>query len=374
MIAGRTSHRWLGIGILIAVGALGFAAQKAAAKDAVQDLSAVVAEMVDNAILPAYQRFTIVSQKEVSAMVDLCADPDADTLSAARVAFADLVAGFATVEAMRFGPARDGNRFERLFFWPDRRSRGIRQVETILRERDVTASDASQLEQKSVAVQGILALEFALFNGTPDSELLERDSFRCRYALAVSQRVAATADELFDAWQRPGGFADQMKNPAKDQPIYRTHGEALQEILRSVAEVLTIGSEFKIGRVIGEDVKASRVKRAPLWRSGLWLSAISGNIAFVEALFFGPALADVLGEDNASLPSELLFELEQARRAVRDANQTWAERDADIALRQDEYDLLHYATLPLAGAATIVSERLPEALGLVIGFNSLDGD
>ena len=359
---------------LFVIGLWGSTGQMMAVRAEEPDLSSVVAEMVDGAILPAYDRFVATAGTEVVAIEALCETPNAETLSAARRGFAELVAGFAAIEAMRFGPAREGNRFERLFFWPDRRGRGLRQVETILLEQDEAALDAALLAQKSVAVQGVLALEFVLFNPGADGELVEPAGFRCGYARAISQRIAETAKELLLAWRQPGGFGEQMKNPNPEQPVYRSNGEALQEILRSAGEILSIDKDFKINRVIGKNLTAAKIKRAPLWRSRLWLRAISGNIAFVESLFAGPALSRVLDESQASLPDELLFELNQARRAVADANLSWAKVDEDIVLSQDEYDLLYYSTLPLNGAALIINTRLPEALGLVIGFNSLDGD
>ncbi len=71
------------------------------------------------------------------------------------------------------GPAREDNRFERLFFWPDRRGRGLRQVQGILAEEDETATDPATLYQKSVAVQGLLALDFVL-SGEGNETLVER--------------------------------------------------------------------------------------------------------------------------------------------------------------------------------------------------------
>jgi predicted lipoprotein len=35
---------------------------------------------------------------------------------------------------------------------------------------------------------------------------------------------------------------------------------------------------------------------------------------------------------------------------------------------------LAYALIPLGGAIVILEERMPTALGLIAGFNALDGD
>jgi predicted lipoprotein len=338
------------------------------------DFSPVLSDMVDGVIIPAYEQFVTVSKKEVVAIEALCAEPGPDTLKSARLGFAALVDGFSRIEAMRFGPAREENRFERLFFWPDRRSRGLRQVEGIIWEKDRSALDAGQLAEKSVAVQGLLALDFVLSSDGAEEALRQKGSFRCGYALAISRRIAATAKDLLADWNGASGYGHQMKNAGPDQPVYRNSGEAMQEILRSSAEMLTIDRNFKIARVIGDRVEEAKLRRAPFWRSSLWLSAINGNIAFIEALFDGDALAAELDDENKSLPKELRFELEQARKAIADAGERIELGVATDGIGDEAHGLLQYATLPLHGAAEILESRLPQALGLVIGFNALDGD
>ena len=38
------------------------------------------------------------------------------------------------------------------------------------------------------------------------------------------------------------------------------------------------------------------------------------------------------------------------------------------------WDTLRYSIIPVEAAANLVGERLPAALDLTLGFNSLDGD
>lgn len=338
------------------------------------DLAPVMAEMVDGVIIPAYARFASAADQEVSSVAALCSNPGKATLTSARDGFGTLVDGFSRVEAMRFGPAREENRFEKLFFWPDRRSRGLHQVEEIIRTEDPSAADAVQLADKSVAVQGLLALDYTLSDGEAEQALLSKGSFRCAYALAVAKRIAATAHDLHADWTGPSGYGAQLKDAGPEQHIYRSSGEAMQEVLRSAAEMLTIDRNFKIDRVIGEDVRETRIQRAPLWRSGLWLRTVDGNLAFVEALFDGDTLAGKLDEENETLPKELRFELDQARKAVAAAADLVAGYKGEGDFNEEAYGLLKYASVPIHGAADIVESRMPGALGLTLGFNSLDGD
>ena len=54
------------------------------------------------------------------------------------------------------------NRFERILYYPDRKGLGLRQVQALLAEQDASVLAVGALEGKSVAVQGLGALEFVL--------------------------------------------------------------------------------------------------------------------------------------------------------------------------------------------------------------------
>ena len=335
--------------------------------------AALTGEIVETAILPAYREFDRVSQQQVARMAALCESPDPDALTAARSGFGDLVEAFSAVEFYRFGPARAENRFERLFFWPDRKGRGLRQVQTVIAKQDPTAVDPTQLAGKSVAVQGLLALDFALA-GTGSAALAAgTDTHRCRYGQAIANRIATVAGELLSAWQAPDGYAALLRQPAADNPVYRSHAEALQELLRAYSEQMQIVSAFKLVRVVRDAPDAAKPKRAPFWRSGNWLRSVAANLAAVEKVFSQIDFQSHLPDQEAGLADQIVFELEQARRAVAAADTD----DKDVrAILGDaaRWDRLHYAAIPTDAAAKALSARLPSALGLTLGFNSLDGD
>ncbi len=72
-----------------------------------------------------------------------------------------------------------------MLFWPDRKGTGLKQVQAALASKDPTAADAAQLAGKSVAMQGLGALEFVLY-GTGSEELATAgESYRCAYGAAI---------------------------------------------------------------------------------------------------------------------------------------------------------------------------------------------
>jgi predicted lipoprotein len=325
---------------------------------------------LEQVILPGYESLLDAAKAATAATGALCAAPNETALAEARGAFAGLTLAFSRVELYRFGPAREDYRLERLFFWPDRRGRGLKQVQGILAEEEASALTVESLRQKSVAVQGLLALEY-LLHGSGSEALAGGAAFRCGYAAATAGAVEATAQELLAAWQAPDGMARILTEPSPDNPLFKNREEALQELFQAAREQLEILRDHKLGPALGESFEAANEKRAPFWRSGLALPAMIANIEGVAALLPEASLAPLLPEEDRHAASSLRFELRQAREALEGQ----AERPLAEALSDEAaYQGLAYARFPLGGAMDILGETLPEALGLTMGFNSLDGD
>src|SRR5262249_34694308 len=101
-------------------------------------------------------------------------------------------------EHLRFGSITDKNRFERVLYWPDRQRIGERQVAQILSRRDPSALNAGELAKKSVAVQGLGALEVALYGKGSDTLLADTPEAQsgCGSAPASAPGVAGMAGDL----------------------------------------------------------------------------------------------------------------------------------------------------------------------------------
>ena len=81
----------------------------------------------------------------------------------AKQAFAATVAAWSKVEILRFGPVTEDHRYERLFYWPDPKGIGLRQVQEALAKQDESVTLPDELAGKSVALQGLPALEYLLY-------------------------------------------------------------------------------------------------------------------------------------------------------------------------------------------------------------------
>ncbi|MEM6666193.1 MAG: imelysin family protein [Pseudomonadota bacterium] len=98
-----------------------------------------VENALDRVIIPNYATFMGAPEAMERPVRGLCEAPSLSALDNARAAFAKTVLTWSRVEMFRFGPAHENNRFEKLFYWPDRKGRGLRQVQAILAEQNETA-------------------------------------------------------------------------------------------------------------------------------------------------------------------------------------------------------------------------------------------
>ena len=334
----------------------------------------VVETLVDRVIVPGYVGLADASVATSDAMAALCGAPGTDTLEGARDAFEGLAVAWSGVEMFRMGPARAENRYERMFFWPDRRGLGLRQVQGIIADEDPTATEVETLRGKSVAVQGLLALEYVLF-GTGSDTLADppADSYRCRYGAAIAGAISATSAEMLAGWVAADGYGAVMRQPGPENPVYRSHGEVVQDVLRSAREMIQIVRDIKLARPLGDSPAAAVPRQAPFWRSNLTIPTIRANLDAVKSLIDAGGIGAILPAAAAWMGGSLLFELSSANAALatlKEAGTDWETTVGSVA----GYEKLAYTLIPLGSAFSMLEQRFPAALGLTTGFNTLDGD
>jgi len=285
-------------------------------------------------------------------------------------AFAGTVQAWAGVEFLRFGPLVQGNRYEKLAFWPDTRGVMQRQVRAILAAADPAVVAPGALASRSVATQGLPALEYVLY-GTPGlvvSAPGKDTSYACSYAVAVAGNIANVSTELKQAWSAEGEFGRQFTQPSADSDLYRSQQEVAAEAVKALSTGLQFARDVKLLPVLGESMKAARKQRAAFWRSGQTVPAlaasINGMVAFYEAGDYH------YSEDESWIGSSLTDELHRAAQALESLNQPLT------SLLEDEagWRRLSLAGLILKNAKDIVDQHVAPALGVTIGFNALDGD
>lgn len=332
--------------------------------------SQVLAAAVNQVIRPGVAELKSRASGLESAMGGLCAVPSDRALAIARQQFGLTAQAYGRIEFLRIGPLMEDNRADRLLFWPDRRGIGLRQVQAILAEQDAGATEVTALRDKSVAVQGLGALEFVLF-GTDAEELAGPDAtFRCRYGQAIAANISSIADQVAMGWYRYDGVAPHLTRPVPENADYRTETEALEALVGLVVHGIEGLRDTRINPFIAQDEAAAKPKQALFWRSGLTMAMIRADIEGMEALVAGSGLARAVGPDDVGLDNSIAFEFRNAYRAIGLVTLPVEQAVAD----EKQAFALNYLTIVARSLQVLIGEQLSAALGLSVGFSSLDGD
>lgn len=304
------------------------------------------------------------------ALGNWCAKPDAAGAARVGEAFTGLALAWSGVEILRFGPLVQANRFERLAFWPDTRGVMPKQVQALIAARDETLLAPGALAGRSVAVQGLPALEYVLY-GEP--ALLKQSSapafaYSCGYARAVAANVAAMSRDVAAAWGPNGEFGRQFAKPQAGNDLYRDPQEVAAEAMKALSTGLQFARDVKILPVLGDSPEAARPKRAAFWRSDLSTRLLAANLEGLNAFYQAGAYPLPKGGDwmDVSVRGEL-------NSAAQTLQAVPVPLDKALAAEEGRR-LLQLASLTIKNAKAIVDQDLAPALGVTIGFNALDGD
>lgn len=325
--------------------------------------SEVLRSSVSNFIRPQMKSFARESEALSSAVTALCAKPSTETLAEAQTAFDSAATAYGRVEFLRLGPLMEDNRADRLLFWPDRRSIGLKQVQAFLAAGEATTD--AQLAGKSVAVQGFGALEFVLF-GTGQEVLTSTEgSARCGYGQAISENIAAIAQALTESWSDPDGIAKRLTLPDPANVDYRDTTEALEALVGLVAHGIENVRDTRINPILPKDDAKPNPRLALFWRSEQTIPMLRANIGGLRQLV---ELSGMVSD--AALDAKVTDAFNRAEVALDRVTDPIDAALADPAQTAALGDLV-VATQDLQ---RLIGEELSSTLGLSVGFSSLDGD
>ncbi|NRB32625.1 MAG: peptidase M75, Imelysin [Rhizobiaceae bacterium] len=321
-------------------------------------------------IQPGYDAFSNATSKLASGLKELCQSPSGEKLQTSRAQFRTAAQLWARMEWLRVGPVMENNRLERILFYPDRKSTGLRQVQRALGKSDPTTTSQATLAKKSVAMQGLGALEFLLF-GTGSEDLLDPTStYRCEYAQAVGDNLVEIADTFTTRWKIDTDLTSAWLSPKPTNPLYRNNREALTGVLGTIVHGLEAIRDVRIGAFLREPPKQDRPKSALLWRSQSTMPMIEQNLRGLRDLYLATGLRENLTGDAAAFSDSLLFEFDLTIQVADAFDAPIAELLADDNTREK----LRFLQLSVRFLVQRLDTEFLPALGLQSGFSFGDGD
>lgn len=333
-------------------------------------IRSVVAKAVDDFIRPGYRSFHGAAGELAGSMEKLCADPSPETLAKARERFSAAAASWARIEIVRTGPAIEKNRFERILFYPDRKSTGLKQVQALLAKPDESATSPKGLSGKSVAMQGFGALEFVLSGTGSDALTSETDSFRCRYGRGVATNIKQIAAELVALWDAPDGVQKAWKEPGPNNPVFRDEREAMTALLGILVHGAEMVRDQRIETFYKGKDKPAFPKQAIFWRSGNTWTMIEGNLRGLQDLVKASGMVDLLVGYQDTIIGSVDFILTSMLRVTGQMNESMEAVVSDERQRQ-KLDFLLINGRDVIGR---LNDDYGGAIGLTSGFSFSDGD
>lgn len=356
--------------LLIAAAALALIATPALA-DPTIPTNEIITNAIDKYIRPSFAQFETDTAALKVGMATLCAAPSAGAVSAAQDEFKTVVTSYSRIEFLHFGPLTIGNRAEQLLFWPDTKGIALKQVQQVLGQQDAAAASADTLKDKSVALQGLSALEFVLF-GTGSETLAAADgAYRCSYGSAVAMLINTRATTLNTEWQdkSPNGPEAHMLNPQPDADDYRTQKEVLEKLSGALVVGTDIIRDQRITPIIGAATGSPKPRSALFWRSGQTVPSLTANVQGLKDFFVAANFHDAV-KGNLWISNGAIFEFDNALSALAKLNGPLDQLVTQPAAMQQ----LDYLVNITRVTDTLLGDNLSGALGLTLGFSLLDGD
>ena len=341
------------------------------------DHAGLARQALEKHIRPGYEAMVTNAEALRKELDTYCKQRTTSRRRAVDRAFDGLVSAWGRIENIRFGPITTDNRLERMFFWPDRRGLGARQVAATLRERDSAAIDPAQLAAKRVAIQGLGALEIVLFDETEgDAKAPENRAYRCAYATSIATNIRNLAAAVLKEWTEPDGYSRDWLNPGEGNRHFLKHSETTLQLAKSLDNGLERVRDEWVAGPLGFGSQRRQMP-AVLGKSKRTLRFIQAGLEGVSNLYVNGGMQKAIANTKHSHPTvdaranaqlvarEIQTGLSQIRKLARQGKPL-----DPVAMMQP----LVAVGFPLKNAREQTAALLSLTANLAIGFNASDGD
>ena len=321
----------------------------------------IARRFADEFAIPRFQAVAAAAHAQQTAWEAFCTAPKRGGLEALKQSYMTLSDAWSDVEFVRIGPAAVALRVERFNWWLDRTDAGGKAMTAMLaaKPEDLTVD---KLAMGSVAGQGSPIIERLLYPSPAALLSKTKDGHqRCAIGVAVAREQAAIADQIVTDWTSPEGANAALIANKAWKTSFATADEAASVMMTDLVAGLEGLKDLKVAMEFHDIMNPKAVRLAEAARSDRTLRDIARNLAALRqglALFLdgaSPAQKDQLSAAFDGAARDL--------NALQNANGD-AARVAAVKQALASFGLLSQT------AMTVV----PQATGLTLGFNNLDGD
>ena len=238
-------------------------------------------------------------------------------------------------------------------FWPDKKNTTGLKMRQLTQQNKAWTQD--EIAQQSVTVQGLGALEWALYD--QQSPLLTDKASGCLSSQAIAQNLAMKSASIAAAWQvNPWLALDEMRWESEYIALLTNQLDySMKKLSRPMA---------KIGH--------PRPYFSESWRAQTSMTQLKANVAALEKLY----LADGNGLDGLLREKGLNDLADRVADQFTLTLETWPTDSSLFSLLQSKEGYREVLTQynKLERLKYLIHEEVAIELGVVIGFNATDGD
>lgn len=301
--------------------------------------------------LSAANQFYAASSELNNAMATLCAQGDDKKLEMAQQAWTRTMQSWMSFQGREKGSEDALALSWQIQFWPDKKNTTGRKLGQLLKQD--TAWSAEDLASQSVAVQGLGAAEWFLYEQPQALSSPEG----CQLAMAVTGYINQSGKALVGAWQN---------NPWQAM----TPELALGEYLGALNNQLDYSIK-KMQRPMGKPGHP-KPYQAESWRSGTSMVNLKASVVAMQGLYLaeGHGLDQLLRDKGYAATADRLTE--QFANLVT----SWPTEPSMTALlkSREGYRQLISIFNGLEYIKWTLQDEVAPELGIVVGFNATDGD
>ena len=196
--------------------------------------------LVNNVVLPSYNKLVVGTEKLKQALDNLVDDPTSANLDAAREEWKSSRKTWEVTETWAYGPAETDDFDPNLDDWPV----STKELAEALSEKDFNAGKYEDLDTTGRGFHGI---EYVLFgDGEQPVEVADLTTQQLAYLKVAGADLVKNAKGLLAAWSGPDGFgkADVEADPAK------TVNDILEGMIDCLDEVANakLGGALEVGK------------------------------------------------------------------------------------------------------------------------------
>ncbi len=262
---------------------------------------------------------------------------------------------------IRFGPVANNGEGMAIAFWPDKKGKIAKMIFRMIKHENPVVHDPVAFAKYSVAARGFFTLEQLLY--VDKFSNYSADSYTCAFTRAITVDLARIADETHAGWV--GGFDEILRTSgAEGNAVFLTEKEGPQALFTSLLGGLEYIHRQQLGRPLNK-LEHRRPKRAEAWRSNRSLRNIVISLKSLQEM------AGILAGNQAG--NQAWKTLESFKETIIYAKTL--EDDVFSRIKEDSASFqIEYFLLLVDQTYDITNTELGAQMGVVAGFNALDGD